>query len=375
LGQKRQNEDNMGLKFKEIPVKGYERVVKISDEDSGLEAIIAIHDTTLGPALGGTRIFPYAHFDDALKDVLRLSRGMTYKSAIVESGFGGGKSVIIADPHTQKDEAKLRAFGKAINRFKGTYICAEDVGCTLDDVLTIREETPYVTGLPFPKSSGNPCRFTAWGTFCGIKAASMRLFGSSDLKGKKVAIQGLGSVGMVLVDFLFWAGAELFVSDIDKKKAKEVALRYGATSVHSDEILFVECDVLVPCAMGGIINDETLPKLRCKALAGCANNQLEKESQADDLRARGILYAPDFVINAGGVLNASFEFDQEGYRPIEARKRTDAIFDKLLTIFDIAEKSNCSTLTAAMQLADYRIKYGIGKRIREPYFHPIEDLV
>lgn len=365
----------MGLKFKEIPVKGYEKVLHITDDESGLEAIIAIHDTTLGPALGGTRIYPYAHFDDALKDVLRLSRGMTYKSAVAETGLGGGKSVIIADPHTEKTEAKLRAFGRALNRLKGQYICAEDSGCTMNDVLTIREETPYVTGLPFAKSSGNPSRFTAWGTYRGIQSVAMQLFGSTSLKGKKVAIQGLGSVGMFLADYLFWAGAELIVSDIDEKKTQEVALRYGATPVSKEEILFVECDILVPCAMGGIINEQTLPGLQCKGIAGCANNQLETEDTAEELQARGILYAPDFVINSGGLINVCYELDQEGYQPINARERTDAIYDTLMSIYDISRKNHCSTLQAAMQLAEYRLQYGIGKRVREPYFHPIEALV
>jgi len=365
----------MGLKFKEIPVKGYEKVVHISDEESGLEAIVAIHDTTLGPALGGTRIYPYAHFDDALRDVLRLSQGMTYKSTVAEIGVGGGKSVIIADPRTEKTEAKLRAFGQALNRFKGQYICAEDSGSTAEDMVIIREETPYVAGLPFAKSSGDPGRYTAWGTFRGIQATAMSLYGSTSLKGKKIAIQGLGSVGMALATHLFWAGADLIVSDIDEKKAREIASRFGAKFVPPGEILSVECDILAPCALGGAINEKTLKDLRCGAIAGCANNQLEKDNIADELRARGILYAPDYVINAGGVINASFEFDPEGYQPINARDRTDRIYDTLMSIYDISRKNHCSTLQAAMQLAEYRLQYGIGKRVREPYFHPVEALV
>lgn len=357
------------LQFEKISVKGYEQVLKVTDRSVGLTAIIAIHDSTLGPALGGTRIFPYASFEAALDDALRLARGMTYKSAIAEVGFGGGKSVIIADPKKHKTPEMLKSFGAAVDRLGGAYICAEDVGCTTEDVKTIRRSTRYVVGLPHRMSSGDPGPFTAWGTFRGIQSAIKKLYGTDQLEGKVVAVQGLGNVGSHLADFLFWAGAELVLSDADPEKLARISVKYGAKSVPTNEILSVPCDVLAPCAMGGIINDQTIPHFRCKAIAGSANNQLLRDHHATALREKGILYAPDFVINAGGLLNVAAELEENGYHPAAPRYKIHHIYDTLLAIYEIAEKNRESTSNAALALADYRIRYGIGKRILAPTFH------
>lgn len=357
------------LHFERIIVKGYEKVVKVTDPRVGLTAIIAIHNTMLGPALGGTRIQPYASFDAALEDALRLAKGMTYKSAVAEVGFGGGKSVIIADPATQKTPELLLSFGAAVEKLAGMYICAEDMGCTPNDVKAIRRVTKYVVGLPHESSSGDPGPFTAWGTFRGIQSVLKRIYNSDSLEGKKIAIQGLGNVGGYLVDQLFWAGADLTLSDVDPVKLQKFAKKYRAKTVAPDQIWKVDCDVFAPCAAGGIINDQTIPEFRCKAIAGCANNQLLKDHHADVLKSKGILYAPDFVINAGGLLNVAAELEEEGYNPRLPRYKVHHIYDTLLAIYEISEKNNESTHHAALSLAEYRIKYAIGKRILAPTFH------
>lgn len=358
-----------GMTIEPIPVKGYELVVKVVDKKANLTAIIAIHDTTMGPALGGIRIHPYATFDDALNDVLRLARGMTHKSAVAEVGLGGGKSVIIADPKKHKTPEMLLAFGAAVEKLGGKYICAEDVGCTTEDVKIVRKATKYVVGLAHAKSSGDPGPFTAWGTYRGICATLKKIYGTESPEGKTIAIQGLGNVGMHLAEFLFWNGANLILSDIDPIKLQRISAKYGARTVPTDQIMKVECDIFAPCAMGAILNDQTIPQLRCKGIAGCANNQLLKDTHANALRDRGILYAPDFVINAGGLLNVSFEIDEGGYVPTLPRTRVSRIFDTLAAIYEIAEKNQETTHNAALALANYRIKYGIGKRFLPPTFH------
>lgn len=357
------------LQLQSIDVDGYEQVIEVTDKKSGLHAFISIHNTRLGPALGGTRIYPYATRELALEDALRLSKGMTYKSAIAGVGCGGGKSVIIADPKKQKTPELLMAFGSAVESLRGIYICAEDVGCTTEDVKIIRRSTQYVVGLPHAKSSGDPGYFTAWGVFRGIQSAAKKIFGSDSLEGKKVAVQGLGNVGRNLIDYLFWAGADLILSDIDPVLLAKYATKYGAKTVSPDQILKVECDILAPCAMGGILNDETIPHLRCKAIAGAANNQLLRDTHANALRDRGILYAPDFVINAGGLLNVAEEIEECGYCPTGPRNKCNRIYDTLISIYEIADKKGESTHSAAIFLADEKIRQGIGKRTRSPVFH------
>lgn len=357
------------LILEEIPIEGYKKVIKIVHPKSGLKAIISIHTMTMGPSLGGTRIYPYSSFDTALNDVLRLSKGMTYKSSVAETGLGGGKSVIIADPKKDKTEDLLLAFGEAVNSLKGTYICAEDVGSTTQDMMIIKKATPFVVGLPHEKSSGDPSPFTAWGTFLGVKSVLKKIFNEDSVQGKKIAVQGLGSVGSRLAELLFWEGAQLILSDIDMEKTERLAKRFGAIVCNPEDILFVECDVLAPCAMGGILNAQSIPRLRCKAVAGCANNQLLHDKDADELMKRGILYAPDFVINAGGLINVTQEIDPMGYQVTQARDSVSKLYDGLMFIYDIAERNNYSTHNAAIALADYHLKYGIGKRQLPLHFH------
>ncbi|MBM3207370.1 MAG: Glu/Leu/Phe/Val dehydrogenase [Chlamydiae bacterium] len=357
------------LKLEEIFVEGYEKVVKATDEKTGLKSIICIHDTTLGPTLGGTRIYPYATFDEALTDVLRLSKGMTYKAAASDCGLGGAKSVIILDPIQGKTEEMLLSFGRAVDKLNGLYTCAEDVGCNVNDVNIISKATKYVTGLPHVKSSGNPSYFTAWGVYRGIQAALNKVFGSPSVKDKKIAIQGAGSVGCILADILFWNGAKLYITDLSEEKAKKIAKQYAATYCTPDEIWKVECDVFSPCALGGVLNANTIPGLKCKIIAGAANNQLLTERDGEELMKKGILYAPDYVINAGGLINVADEISVEGYNPESARNKVDRLYDQLTTIFEIAEQNNCSTNQAANSLVEYRLKYKIGKRTEQLYYH------
>lgn len=357
------------LLLEEISVPSHEKVIKITDKSCGLTAIIAIHNTQLGPALGGTRIYPYATFQDALNDVLRLSQGMTYKSAMAECAWGGGKSVIIAEPKKKISEEQFLAFGMALNSLKGAYIAAEDVGCTLEDLRIISTVSPYLVGIPNEKSSGDPCPYTAWGTFRGIQAVLKKTFNSDSVVGKTIAIQGVGSVGEKLAQLLFWHGAKLVLSDINQEKVTKLAKLYDAKVVSPDKIHAVECDVFAPCAMGGTLNPRTISELRCRAVAGCANNQLLTDEDGEELTRRNILYAPDFVINAGGLINVTQETLEEGYNPHRARNRVDKIYDQLMLIFDISSKNNCSTQKAVLSLVDYRLKYGIGKRCEPVYLH------
>ncbi|MGL5626919.1 MAG: Glu/Leu/Phe/Val family dehydrogenase [Candidatus Rhabdochlamydia sp.] len=357
------------LTLEEISVPGYEKVIRVLNPEAGLHAIICIHSSVIGPTLGGIRIHPYSNEEAALKDVLRLAKAMTYKSLLSECSWGGAKAVIIADPKTDKTKELLSAFAEAVDQLKGEYICAEDVGCSPEDVLVISKVTPYVVGLPHKKSSGNPASFTAWGTFRGIQSALKKVHNSSDLEGRKVAIQGIGSVGFELAKLLFWAGAHLIISDLDQKRCLELQQLTGAVILSTEEILKAECDVLAPCAMGGILNSRTIPLLRCLAIAGCANNQLLNDDDADELANRGILYAPDFIINAGGLINVSLELEPEGYDPIQARNRVNRIYDYLMVVYDIAEKNRSSTHRAALSLGEYRLNYKIGKRREPPCFH------
>jgi leucine dehydrogenase len=357
------------LVFEKLEVEGYEKVLKIVDEKSGLKAIICLHDLTLGPALGGTRIYPYATFGEALEDVKRLARGMTYKSSVAETGYGGGKSVIIADPKRHKTKELLRTFGRAVDSLDGQYICAEDAGSTVADMAIIREETPYVVGLEHEKSSGDPSPFTAWGTFRGIQATLKKIYGDDSAQHRTVALQGLGAVGAKLLEYLFWAGAKVIVADIDQKKAEKLAKHYGVKICAPEAIYDQQCDIFSPCAMGAIINPKTMPRLRCKGIAGSANNQLLSDENAEELKRMGIVYAPDFVINAGGLINVASELEEGGYNPTKSRQKVHDIYDKLMTIFDIADQNRFCTNTAAIALGNYRLKYRVGRRVFPPHYH------
>jgi leucine dehydrogenase len=302
------------MEITEIQVDGYEKVVRCQDPESGLHALIAIHDTTLGPALGGMRMWPYASEDEALFDVLRLSRGMTYKSAVAETGLGGGKSVILGDPKTAKSEALFLAMGRFVDSLGGKYITAEDMNIGIPDLEVVRRETKWVTGLKRSEgSSGNPSPYTAEGCLIGLRAVAEELDGSTSLEGKKVVIQGVGAVGGALAVLLKEAGAEVTICDINEARVEELCKEYGFNSVKDADHLDVECDIYAPCARGAGLNDETIPRLKCRAVAGCANNQLLEARHAQDLRDRGILYAPDYVINAGGIINVAVELLPGGY--------------------------------------------------------------
>ena len=359
--------------LEEIAVPGFYEVVRATESKSGLDAIIALHDMRLcRAALGGTRIYPYRTFEEALTDATRLARGMTHKSAASLCGWGGGKSVIIANPAIGKTEALLMAFAEAVNLLGGEYICAEDMGITPQDIAVIAKKTPYAVGIPHEKSSGNPSPFTTWGVFRGIQAVLNQLFGSDSVEGRTIAIQGLGSVGSRLADLLFWHGAKLIVTDINMTRAQEFAKQYNAKCVPPQEIYDQPCDVFAPCALGGILNASTIERLRCRGIAGAANNQLLHENDAEELRRVGILYAPDFVINAGGLISVTEEASKEGYHPDTARNKIDAIYTQLKLIFGIAYQNGISTHKSVMQLVDYRLKYGIGKRVEPIYMHHAE---
>jgi len=358
--------------FEKLDVDGYELVYKICNSKTKLNAIIALHDLTLGTALGGIRIKNYSTFDDALNDVLRLSRGMTYKSAVAEVGFGGGKSVVMLEKDQKKTKELLLSFGEAVNFLNGKYICAEDMGCTPDDMLVISNKTKYVVGLPTIKSSGNPSKFTAWGIFQGIKATLKKLYGSTSVKSKKFAIQGLGSVGLHLLDFLFWEGADITVTDINEELLQKLKASFGVKVVKPSEIYEQNVDIFSPCAVGGIINDETIAQLKCKAICGCANNQLLNDRHSNLLKDKNILYAPDFVVNAGGLINVSSELDKEGYNPRKSKEKIDKLYEMILEIYEISEKNNISTNEAAIKLAQFKIKSGIGIRKEKLYFNHLE---
>lgn len=350
------------LEIKEILVPDYEKVIEAKDDKSGLHCFIAIHDTTMGPAMGGARIYPYKDKKDALTDVLRLAKGMTYKSAILENGLGGGKSVIIADPKIHKTNELLHAFGQVIHSQKGRYIVAEDVGSSVEDMLIINKKTPYVAALPTEKSSGDPSRFTAWGVYRGMQAVAMKLWKSPSLRKKKIAIQGIGHVGAGLANILFWEGADLLLSDLDIEKTHRISLKYGAKEVNPSDFLTVVCDILSPCALGGIFHKETIPLLNCKAIAGSANNQLFEKGDGIRLKKLGILYAPDFIINSGGISNAAAEFEPGGYNPKHSRDKVNKIYDTLLEIFIRSEIEDKTPNQVAKEVARDKLMHKTGMR-------------
>jgi leucine dehydrogenase len=347
------------MKIETLSQEGYEHVAKCEDPESGLRAVISIHDTTLGPALGGLRMWPYASWDEAIFDVLRLSKGMTYKSAVADTGLGGGKSVIIGNSKTDKSEKLFRAMGRFVDSLGGRYITAEDVGTAVEDMVHVRKETKWVTGLPKAMgSSGDPSPWTALGTYRGIKACMEEAFGTRDLTDRVVAIQGCGHVGHYLAQHLAGDGARLLLADIAVDKVKAVAEETGAAVVDPAEILSVECDILAPCAMGAVVNDETLPQFQCKIIAGAANNVLLREEHGQRLKEAGILYAPDYVINAGGIINVSIEVEPQGYDEDRSRAKVENIYHALKRVFEISKAENISTNEASNRLALERLRRG-----------------
>lgn len=342
--------------FGQLSFDNHEQIVFCNDKDTGLKAIIGIHNTVLGPALGGTRMWSYNNEWEALNDVLRLSRGMTFKSAITGLNLGGGKAVIIGDAKTQKTPELMKKFGEFVHSLNGKYITAEDVGMTTADMDLVREVTPYVTGISESKGgAGNPSPITAYGVFMGMKAAAKFKFGSDILEDKSVFVQGIGHVGEALVEHLANEGAKVTISDISQERLEAVKSKYDVTIYRGDDIYSEEMDIYAPCALGATINDDTIPKLKAKIIAGAANNQLANEDiHGKQLQERGIVYAPDFLINAGGIINVYAEL--ENYGKQEIIRKTENIFNTTEEILIRAKANNVTTNVAALHIANERIE-------------------
>ena len=337
--------------FELINEHGHEQVVFCNEPSCGYRGIIAIHNTVLGPALGGTRFWQYGSDHEAFVDALRLSRGMTYKAAVAGLNLGGGKSVIIGDNRTANREEIFRAHGRFVETLKGRYITAEDVGTSVDDMEYVAMETEHVTGRA--GTSGDPSPVTAYGVYRGIKAAAKHKFGSDDLGGRTIIVQGVGHVGYYLCQNLAGEGARLVVTDIDADRVAKVVHDFGATAVGPDEIYAVEADVYAPSALGATINDDTLKVLKVQVVAGAANNVLAEERHGDELHRRGILYAPDYVINAGGLINVCGELN--GWTPERSMRKAGEIYGTLLRLFELSDAEGLPTYEAADRLAEDRI--------------------
>ncbi len=345
--------------FSQLDFADHEEVVFVSDDQSGLKAIIAIHNANLGPALGGCRMWPYASEDEAISDVLRLSRGMTYKSAMAELALGGGKSVIIGNPRTDKTPALLAAFARAVERLDGRYIAAEDSGTSVADMKTMAQHTRHVAGIVDKPTgegmrSGDPSPATAYGVFVGIRAAVEERLGRSSLAGLKVAVQGVGNVGFDLARQLREAGAQLWVTDIHRDALTRAGRELGATVVAPEDIFGLEVDVFAPCALGAVINDHSLPRLKAKIVAGAANNQLAEPRHGAELFRRGILYAPDYVINAGGIIDVYYE--RTGFDRAAVMAHIEGIHDNLMTVFARARREERPTGEVADAIAEERFR-------------------
>jgi len=344
--------------FGHLSFDNHEQIVFCNDEETGLKAIIGIHNTNLGPALGGTRMWNYKNEAEALQDVLRLSRGMSYKAAITGLKLGGGKAVIIGDAKTQKTDALMRRFGEFVHSLGGKYYTAEDMGMETRDMDIVREVTPYVTGISESKGgAGNPSPVTAYGVYMGMKAATKYKFGTDSLAGKKILVQGIGHVGEDIVAYATKEGAEIIISDINKELLEKVSKKYGATIHHDLDIYGLDVDIYAPCAMGATINDHTINQLKAKVIAGAANNQLFDEiKHGKILRDKGIAYAPDFLINAGGIINVFAEIGK--YGKDEIMKQTENIYNTTLDIFKLSEEKQITTHQAAFDIAQARIDAG-----------------
>lgn len=342
--------------FGQVSFDNHEQIVFCNDKDTGLKAIIGIHNTVLGPALGGTRMWNYNNEWEALNDVLRLSRGMTFKSAITGLNLGGGKAVIIGDAKTQKTPELMKKFGEFVHSLSGKYITAEDVGMTTADMDLVREVTPYVTGISESKGgAGNPSPITAYGVFMGMKAAAKFKFGSDVLEDKSVFVQGIGHVGEALVEHLVNEGANVTIDDINQERLEEVRSKYDVSIYRGQDMYSEDMDIYAPCALGATINDVTIPKLRAKVIAGAANNQLANENiHGKLLQERGIVYAPDFLINAGGIINVYAEL--ENYDKQEIIRKTENIFNTTEEILYRAQVNNVTTNVAALHIAKERIE-------------------
>jgi leucine dehydrogenase len=341
--------------FDEVAREGHEQVLYGYDKVSGLRAIIAIHSTALGPALGGTRFFPYRTEEDALEDALRLSKGMTYKAAAAGLDLGGGKAVIIGDPRTDKSERLLRAYGRIVDSLRGRYITAEDVGTTTRDLDIIRRETRWALGNSVAEGgAGDPSPMTARGLFAAARAVAEFLWGDAELAGRRFAVQGVGKVGSALVQLLVEARAEVIISDAYDSAIKTAVDTYGVKSVDVEDIHTVDADFYSPCALGAGLNEKTIPELNCQAIVGSANNQLATDEDAERIAERGIVYAPDFVVNAGGLINVYDEL--QGYSKMRAMHRVDAIFEATKRILEMSKQEAIAPNQAAVMVAEKRIK-------------------
>lgn len=341
--------------FSQLSNSGHQKIVFCNDEDTGLKAIIAIHDTTLGPALGGTRMWPYKTEAEALRDVLRLSRTMTYKAAITGLNLGGGKGVIIGNSRIDKNEALMRRYGRFIKNLNGSFITAEEVGTSPKDMEYIRMETQYVTGVPESLGgSGDPSPVTAKGVFIGIKACVKELYGTDSLAGRSVAVQGIGHVGENLVHLLREENAKVYVSDINDERLIQIAKKYGAEAVSNNNLFDLEFDIYSPCALGATVNSETIQKMKCSIIAGSANNQLADEQEHGRmLLEKGILYAPDYLINAGGLINCYSEI--AGYSKKRTMQLAENIYDATRVVLKKSKVENIPTIEAANIIAEKRI--------------------
>ncbi len=351
--------------FDRMSTAGHEQVVFVSDPPSGLRAIIAVHSTALGPALGGVRFWPYGSDEEALEDVLRLSEAMSYKAAAAGLNQGGGKCVVLVDRERPRREPLLRALGRAIDELGGRYIAAEDVGATEEDMRLLSLETPWVTGVPQSLGgSGDPSPMTALGVLHGMRAGCARAFGTPELAGRSVVVQGAGHVGSHLARLLLDAGASVTIADIDPGAVDQIERDLGVTSIPADDAVGAECDVLAPCALGGVIGPETISGLRCRVIAGAANNQLVSAGDCAAVEERGIVFAPDFVISAGGIINIAEEFT--GYDPARAESATRSIEQTTARIFALADADGTSSADAAVRYARDRIELigGLRRRYR-----------
>jgi len=348
-------ETKKGSLFSRLEAEGYEEVVFCFDPNSGLKSIIALHNLQLGPGLGGCRFYHYPSEESALDDALNLAQAMTYKAALAGLDLGGGKSVILGDPQKDKTKSRLRAFGSFVERLSGNYITTVDSGTSPEDMDVVLETTRHVVGAtPTKGGSGDPSPMTAIGVVEGIRACAKFVFGSTDLTGKRIALQGMGHVGLPLAQQLAELGAVLIVTDTNKNHLQIMSQKLKAEIVEPNEIYNVKCDIFAPCAMGGVLNDETVSKLRCQIVAGSANNQLRSENVAETLRAQGIVYAPDFAINAGGLIQVAHEL--HGFDRAKAEGKTRKIFDTITNILTAAEREKINTSKVALRLAKERLE-------------------
>lgn len=346
--------------FAQVEKMGHEQIVFCHDEETGLKAIVGVHNTVLGPSLGGLRMWNYQSEADALNDVLRLSRGMSFKNSIAGLNLGGGKAVIIGDPRQHKTEALLRAFGKFVENLNGKYITAEDVGMTTRDIEIISAETDHVAGMPESRGGlGDPSPWTAYSTYMGMKAAAKKAYGSDDLAGKRVSVQGVGHVSTYLIDYLSKEGCEIFVTDIYEDKLKAITATHKVEVVAPDTIYDLDVDIYAPCALGSTVNDETLAQLKCQIICGCANNQLKEEKKhGDACLEKGIIYAPDFLVNSGGVVNVYAEVI--GSNTDWTKQHLSTVYDQTLNIINRSVETGINAQEVAIEIALERIQ-SIGK--------------